>query len=249
MPESPPSTKADRDGTATGGDGPGYPLVLPTEVELAALKRWKRLHWVEFALLALERGGVEAVRIEDLARRSGRTPGSFYSHFPNREALLDAMAEEWLRRRMAQVEWVHAYLRRTGRFTLSGILRDAAERRAGRWTGRSRSDLELAMRIWARGDPRALRAVRRVDAVRVAHAREMVLAEYPKARHPTEIGLLLNWILAGRHIVFLDPSELSLPAEGDGAVELLLELAGADAGPGRAAPGTPRNPAARRRRT
>lgn len=248
MPESPSFIEADRDGAATGGDGPGYPLALPTEAELAALKRWRRQHWVEFALLALERGGVEAIRIEDLARRSGRTPGSFYSHFPGREALLDAAAEEWLRRKMAQVEWVHDHLRRTGRFTLSGILRDAAERRAGSWTGRSGSGLELAMRIWARGDPRALRAVRAVDAARVAAAREMVLAEYPRARHPTEIGLLLNWILAGRHIVFLDPDEPPPAAGGDGAAELLLTLAGADAGPGGAAPVPPRNPAARRRR-
>lgn len=250
MREKVPAAKPmPRDAENGGDDGPVYPMALPSEAELAALKRWKRQHWVEFALLALERGGVEAVRIEDLARRSGRTPGSFYSHFRNREALLDAMAEDWLRRRMAQVEWVHAFLRRTGRFTLSGILRDAADRRVGRWTGRSRSDLELAMRIWARGDPRALRAVRRIDAVRIANAREMVLAECPRAKHPTEIGLLLNWILAGRHIVFLDPSGPPLPAEGDGAAELLLELARADAGPGRAAPGSPRDPAARRRRT
>lgn len=230
-------------------NGSPFPLVLPSEAELAALKRWKRQHWVEFSLLALARGGIEAVRIEYLARRSGRTPGSFYSHFPGRKALLDAMAEDWLRRKLAQVEWVHDHLRRNGRFTLSGILQDAAEHRAGRWTGRSGSELELAMRIWAHSDPRALRVVRQVDAIRISAAREMVRAEYPEARHSTEIGLLLNWILAGRHIVFLDPAELSLPTDGDEAVELLLELARADAGSGRAAPGLLREPAARRRRT
>jgi AcrR family transcriptional regulator len=230
-------------------DGSPFPLVLPSEAELAALKRWKRQHWVEFALLALARGGIEAVRIEDLARRSDRTPGSFYSHFPNRDALLDAMAKEWLRRKLAQVEWVHDHLRRTGRFTLSGILQDAAEHRAGRWTGRSGSELELAMRIWAHSDPRALCVVRHVDALRISAAREMVRTEYPEAGHSTEIALLLNWILAGRHIVFLDPAEPLLPAQGDEAAKLLLELARADAGPGRAAPGLPRKPAARRRRT
>ncbi|WP_240046752.1 TetR/AcrR family transcriptional regulator [Paracraurococcus ruber] len=221
--------------------------MLPSEAELAGLKRWKRQHWIEFALLALARGGIEAVRIEDLARRSGRTPGSFYSHFPGRDALLDAMVGDWLTRQLARVEWVHDHLRRTGRFTLSGILQDAAERGPGRWTGRSGSELELAMRIWARSDPRAERALSEVDALRIAAARDMVLAEYPHARHATEIGLLLNWILAGRHIVF--PGPAGLPAEGDAAVELLLELARADADPGRAAPGPPRTPAARRRRT
>ncbi|MFC7477505.1 TetR/AcrR family transcriptional regulator [Dankookia sp. GCM10030260] len=229
-------------------DGPPFPLVLPSELELAALKRWKQQHWVEFALLALARGGIEAVRIEDLARRSDRTPGSFYSHFPNREALLDAMVEDWLRRKLTQVDWVHDHLRRTGRFSLSGILQDAAERRAGRWTGQSGSELELAMRIWAQNNPRALCAVRRVDALRIDAARQMVLAEYPGAEHPTEIGLLLNWILAGRHIVFLDSAELALPTQGDTAAKLLLKLAGADAGPASAAPGVPRKPAARRRR-
>ena len=39
-----------------GDDGLAFPLVLPSEAELAALKRWKRQQWVEFALLALERG-------------------------------------------------------------------------------------------------------------------------------------------------------------------------------------------------
>lgn len=245
MPDLPPAAPPGPDSAVTEA-APAYPLVLPSEAELAALRRWKRQHWVEFGLLALARGGIEAVRIEDLARRSGRTPGSFYSHFPNREALLDAMAEDWLRRRMAQVDWVHDHLRRSGRYNLSGILEDAAERRAGRWTGHSGSELELAMRLWACTDARALRAVRQVDAVRIAHAREMILAEYPAARHPAEIGLLLNWILAGRHMVFLDPAEP--PAEGNRAMDLLLDLAGADAGPGCAAPGVPGNPAARRRR-
>ncbi len=51
--------------------------------------------WGEAALEALAVGGLEAVAVEPLARRLGVTKGSFYWHFPSREALLREALALW----------------------------------------------------------------------------------------------------------------------------------------------------------
>lgn len=52
-------------------------------------------NWATAALEAIAEGGVEMVAVEPLARRLGVTKGSFYWHFPNREALLYAAVAIW----------------------------------------------------------------------------------------------------------------------------------------------------------
>jgi AcrR family transcriptional regulator len=54
-----------------------------------------RDEWIKAAAAALGRGGVEAVRVEALARDLGLTKGSFYWHFADRGALLDALLTAW----------------------------------------------------------------------------------------------------------------------------------------------------------
>ncbi len=53
--------------------------------------------WAAAALEALATGGLAAVAVEPLAAALGATKGSFYWHFPNREALLAAALERWER--------------------------------------------------------------------------------------------------------------------------------------------------------
>ena len=53
--------------------------------------------WEAGALDLLTEQGVAAVAVEPLARRLGVTKGSFYWHFPSREALLKAALERWER--------------------------------------------------------------------------------------------------------------------------------------------------------
>ena len=53
--------------------------------------------WEHAALDMFAEGGVGAVAVEPLARRLGVTKGSFYWHFPTREALLQAALERWER--------------------------------------------------------------------------------------------------------------------------------------------------------
>ncbi|MFC7300843.1 TetR/AcrR family transcriptional regulator [Cognatiluteimonas weifangensis] len=51
--------------------------------------------WAQAALDLIADQGVLAVAVEPLARRLGVTKGSFYWHFPSREALLVAALERW----------------------------------------------------------------------------------------------------------------------------------------------------------
>jgi AcrR family transcriptional regulator len=51
--------------------------------------------WAQAALDLIAEQGVAAVAVEPLARRLGVTKGSFYWHFPSRDALLCAALERW----------------------------------------------------------------------------------------------------------------------------------------------------------
>jgi AcrR family transcriptional regulator len=60
-------------------------------------KRLSAQDWVGAAVEALLAGGVAAVAVEPLAARLGTTKGSFYWHFANRDALLEAALRQWER--------------------------------------------------------------------------------------------------------------------------------------------------------
>jgi AcrR family transcriptional regulator len=59
--------------------------------------------WIEAALEALARGGLTGVTVEPLAKSLGATKGSFYWHFADRNALLQATLELWEQRATEQV--------------------------------------------------------------------------------------------------------------------------------------------------
>jgi AcrR family transcriptional regulator len=53
--------------------------------------------WTAAALDAMARGGLAAVAVEPLAAGLGATKGSFYWHFANRDALIEAAVLRWER--------------------------------------------------------------------------------------------------------------------------------------------------------
>jgi AcrR family transcriptional regulator len=54
--------------------------------------------WAGAALAAIARGGVDAVAVETVAAELGATKGSFYWHFKNRDALIQAALDMWEQR-------------------------------------------------------------------------------------------------------------------------------------------------------
>ena len=60
--------------------------------------RLGRDDWATAALAALARGGIEAIAVEPIAETLGATKGSFYWHFKNRDALVEAALGLWEQR-------------------------------------------------------------------------------------------------------------------------------------------------------
>jgi AcrR family transcriptional regulator len=58
-------------------------------------RRLSRDDWINAALGAIADGGLAAVGVEPLAASLGTTKGSFYWHFENRDALLQAAISRW----------------------------------------------------------------------------------------------------------------------------------------------------------
>lgn len=58
-------------------------------------RRFGRGDWLALGLKALGEGGPEALTIEALCARAGRTRGSFYHHFETIDAYLAALAGHW----------------------------------------------------------------------------------------------------------------------------------------------------------
>jgi AcrR family transcriptional regulator len=73
------------------------PRMTATALKLEPRSRLSAADWEQAALEALAEGGLAAVAVEAIARRLGVTKGSFYWHFPTREALLQAALERWER--------------------------------------------------------------------------------------------------------------------------------------------------------
>lgn len=68
-------------------------MAYPQKVEKEKLTA---IDWERGALELIAEQGINAVAVESLARRMGITKGSFYWHFPNRQALIEQSLQRWL---------------------------------------------------------------------------------------------------------------------------------------------------------
>ena len=62
------------------------------------IKRVSKEQWLTKALEALESSGIEAVKIDRLAKGLGISRSGFYWHFKNRQDLLEHLLDYWVRR-------------------------------------------------------------------------------------------------------------------------------------------------------
>ncbi|MBB5855881.1 TetR/AcrR family transcriptional regulator [Amycolatopsis umgeniensis] len=63
---------------------------------MAGKRKLAREDWADAALEALCDGGVAAIAVEPIAAKLGTTKGSFYWHFANRDALVEAAVRRWV---------------------------------------------------------------------------------------------------------------------------------------------------------
>lgn len=128
--------------------------------------------WVEAATALLVDQGIDAVRVDVLARALNVTRGSFYWHFKDRDDLLRAVLQAWRARATEQLtmrlESAHDDARAQVADLISLPFRGRSAQQAAR--------IELAIRAWARRDAMARAFVDEADASRIGYIAQVFSA-------------------------------------------------------------------------
>lgn len=150
---------------------PVKPQAKASRKTTATRTQLDRDDWIETANHILATDGVSGLRVEVLAKHCGVTKGSFYWHFKDRQDLLDTVLERWKEGRIRDIEKTTT--------VPSGQERDQlhyAIEVYGASRNRKGMSVELAVRDWARHDPRAATTVESVDLYRLECTRKLFVA-------------------------------------------------------------------------
>ncbi|WP_410656815.1 TetR/AcrR family transcriptional regulator [Amycolatopsis sp. lyj-112] len=159
--------------------------------------RTPREKWVEEGLRALAAGGVDAVRVEAMAKSLSVTKGGFYGYFADRNALLAAMLDTW---EQECVDDVFERIEQEGGDILDKV------RLAGQLTfsGDRLLPIDLAVRDWARRDPEVAERLRRVDNRRMQLLRDAISTFCPDPDEVEARSLLAFCMAIGSHFLAAD---------------------------------------------
>ncbi|GGX43612.1 TetR/AcrR family transcriptional regulator [Saccharospirillum salsuginis] len=125
--------------------------------------------WLEAAYDAFIQGGVEAVKIQPLAKALNTSRTSFYWFFKDREALLDQLVERWKEKNTAGL------IRQTERYADSIV--EAMLNVFDCWLDERLfdSEFEYAVRHWAMQSPEVAQAVATADEQRLEALTRMLI--------------------------------------------------------------------------
>ena len=162
-------------------------------------------HWIDAAIDVLAKEGMAGLRVEVLAKLCGVTKGSFYWHFKDRQALLDAILERWREGRIRDIEK-----------TTSGLVGREQEQLHyvievyGASRNRKGISIELAVRDWARRDPRAAAIVESVDLYRLECTRRLFVTAGMSDAEAKSRSLLLYACVFGLSLMHYAPFDDNL---------------------------------------
>lgn len=127
-------------------------------------KRASKWDWFQTALDVLRMEGVDAVRVERLARELGIAKSGFYWHFKDRSDLLDQLVDYW----------AHEYTEVVAENVIMRNLEPKARliETARMIAKHGLTDCELSMRAWALADETVAKKVEEVYAVRLRFIRQ-----------------------------------------------------------------------------
>lgn len=133
-----------------------------------------RQDWIEVGLAVLAESGVEAVRVEPLAKRMKVTKGSFYWHFKDRSELLDAILAEWVE---IDTNGIIERVNQIDADPKTKLLRlfELAIANDSLIPGLADGSLENAIRAWATSDPKVAALIARVDRQRLNYTKALFL--------------------------------------------------------------------------
>ncbi len=122
-------------------------------------KKTPKNDWLNKGLEILENQGPTALSIDNLARATGKTKGSFYHHFQNRENYVEALLAHYEMKVVLEI--THEVSGEVGQ--------NAQLKRLEELAFQISSKLELAVRAWALYDPVVLNFQDRIDQKRLDH--------------------------------------------------------------------------------
>lgn len=127
--------------------------------------RVSKAEWLATALDELERGGIEAVRVERLAKLLGVAKSGFYWHFQDRRDLHRELLNYWLHEYTEVISLNPQLLLGEPKARLEKIMKMIQEHDLARY--------DLAIRAWAKHDEMAQDVVQRVTKVRLDFIRQI----------------------------------------------------------------------------
>ena len=132
-----------------------------------ALRRLDRYDWLMQGIETLRNSGIDAVRVEPMARLLGVTKGSFYWHFKDCGEFLDGLLEYW---ETEMTDKIAAHVKHADgepQRQLLALLKHIVSEEINRY--------DAAVRAWALYDERATKVVTRVDERRLAYCNQLFL--------------------------------------------------------------------------
>ncbi|WP_425928277.1 TetR/AcrR family transcriptional regulator [Pseudomonas sp. NyZ201] len=130
-----------------------------------------REDWIHAAQHVLVSSGVDAVRVDTLAKELKITRGSFYYHFKSRGELLEGILGTW---RVRATEDVILNLRNAHVSPLKRLQRLLELPSYGQ-TAKDAAAIELGIRAWARRDKQARQAIDEVDSHRLNYIEGLLI--------------------------------------------------------------------------
>lgn len=130
-----------------------------------------RQDWIHAAQHVLVSSGVDAVRVDTLAKELKITRGSFYYHFKSRGELLEGILDNW---RARATEDVIFNLRNAHTSPLQQLQRLLELPFHGQ-TAKDAAAIELGIRGWARRDKQAREAIDEVDSHRLSYIEGLLI--------------------------------------------------------------------------
>lgn len=128
------------------------------------MKRLEKTDWINQGFEVLKTRGAAGLTINNLTRALGRTKGSFYHHFKNREDFLTSLLCQWEKKQTRDI--IRASSRQQTFNHINQTLTALSHREVD-------PKIEVAIRAWALRDPLAREYQARIDAQRVGFLRQM----------------------------------------------------------------------------
>jgi AcrR family transcriptional regulator len=169
--------------------------------------------WIEAAMETLADGGVDAVRVEPLAAALAVTKVSFYWHFADRRALLEALFTQWATGRIAAIR---------DQVASPEPPRMMLTRLADLYTRHANVKglaIELAIRSFARTDDGAAKLVHLVDTERLTHVTRLFGSLGWSLVEAQARAILFYSYLFGQSLL---DAEIATPAVSARALDALL---------------------------